>query len=478
MGNDNGMADIVIASNRGPIAFHRAADGTVVAARGSGGLVTGLAGLPAEGATVWVCAALSDTDREVAASAPGGRLDLAGQTTDPVQMLAIDADTFAGAYNTISNQTLWYVVHGLNAGKPLLSNDSHAWRKAWASYADYNAAFADAIAADASERARVLVQDYHLTVLPAMLRARRPDLRIGLFTHTPWATVTDFELLPADVADELLVGMLGADSLGFHSPRWADDFIDCCIAILGAEREPGGVRYDGRSTAVRVHPLGVDPGPLLERAAQPDVAAHRAALESMLGDRQAIVRVDRTEPSKNIARGLSAYRDLLERYPEHREHVVHLAIAYPSRQDIADYRHLTEEIEALAGEINDAFATDTWTPVQLSVVNDYPESLATLAAGDVALVNPVRDGMNLVAKEATVLSDDGVLVLSRNAGAADAMGEFALLIDPFDVAATADALHAALVMPAAERARRHVGLLAAATAHPPRDWLRQQLDAL
>ncbi len=478
MGNDNGMADIVIASNRGPIAFHRAADGAVVAARGGGGLVTGLAGLPAEGSTVWVCAALSDTDREVAAAAPGGRLDLAGHTTDPVQMLAIDAETFSGAYNTISNQVLWYVHHGLNAGKPLLPNDSREWQRDWTSYVDYNAAFADAIAAEASDRARVLAQDYHLTVLPAMLRARRPDLRVGLFTHTPWSTATDFALLPAEIANELLVGMLGADSLGFHSPRWAEDFIDCCVRILGAERGAGDVRYDGRSTAVRVHPLGVDPAPLLARAAQPDVAAHRAAIDAMLGDRQAIVRVDRTEPSKNIARGLSAYRDLLERYPEHRERVVHVAIAYPSRQDIADYRHLAEEIETLAGEINDAFSTDTWTPVQLSVVNDYPESLATLAAGDVALVNPIRDGMNLVAKEATVLSDDGVLVLSRNAGAADAMGEFALLIDPFDIAGTADALHAALVMPAAERARRHTGLLAAATAHPPREWLRQQLDAL
>jgi trehalose 6-phosphate synthase len=217
---------------------------------------------------------------------------------------------------------------------------------------------------------------------------------------------------------------------------------------------------------------------LLARAAEPDVAIRRATIAESVGKRQSIVRVDRTEPSKNIARGLEAYRDLLHRYPEHRERVVHVALAYPSRQDVADYRRYTLAVQTLAEQINAELSTPSWTPVLLAIRDDYAESLALLQLGDVLLVNSVRDGMNLVAKEGVLLSESGVLILSTETGAADQMGEFALLVDPFDVAATADAMHEALVMPAVERARRHVGLLRAATAIQPKAWLREQLDAL
>jgi trehalose 6-phosphate synthase len=476
-----GAAEIVIASNRGPVGFHRDTDGTVTSARGGGGLVSGMAGLagaPGNEATLWVCAALNDTDREVAAAAPGGRLDLAGHDTGgAVRMLPIEADTFAGAYTAISNTTLWYLHHGLvDSINPLVFDD--AWHRDWASYVAYNAAFADAIADEAADGAQVLAQDYHLTVLPAMLRTRRPDLRIGLFTHTPWADPASFGLLPHDVATELLTGMLGADSLGFHSPRWAHEFVACCVAIVGAAAVGDDVMYEGRLTSVRVHPLGVDPAPLLARAAEPDVADYRRRIAAEVGDRQTIVRVDRTEPSKNIVRGLAAFHELLHRYPEHRERVVHIAMAYPSRQDVADYRRYIEAVESLAHEINTELATPSWTPVDLTIRNDYAQSLATLQLGDVLLVNPVRDGMNLVAKEGAILSADAVLILSTQAGAADEMGADALLVDPFDIAATAEAMHRALVMPAAERARRHAGLVRAATALPPSEWLHDQLSDL
>jgi trehalose 6-phosphate synthase len=476
----SGTADVVIASNRGPIGFRRDSDGAIVGSRGGGGLVSGIAGLAGGGTSLWVCSALSATDREVAAAAPDGRLDLAGYATGgPVRMLAIDAGTFAGAYTTVSNSTLWYLHHGLiDPDRESIADDLDAWRRDWLSYIDYNTAFAEAIAADAADEARVLVQDYHLTVLPTLLRSRRPDLRIGLFTHTPWATPRSFALLPEDVAADLLTGMLGADSLGFHSARWADDFVACCTTILGARRVADTVQYGDRVTTIRVHPLGVDPKPLLERAAQPDVAAARAQIVDGLVGRRSIVRVDRTEPSKNIARGLTAYRELLRRHAEHREAVVHIALAYPSRQDVPAYRDYTTEIQRLAAAINAEFATPEWTPVQLAVRDDYPESLATLQVGDVLLVNPVRDGMNLVAKEGVVLSESSVLILSTEAGAADEMGEYALLVDPFDVDATAAAMHEALTMSDDERARRHAGLRSAATALPPREWLHDQLADL
>jgi trehalose 6-phosphate synthase len=470
-------ADVVIASNRGPISFRRLDDGSVASSRGGGGLVSGMAGLGSDGNVLWVCAALSGTDRDVAGAAPDHRIDRAGYDTGgPVAMLPIDPDTVDRAYNTIANTTLWYLHHGLDHPQPIVYDE--AWRADWAAYLRYNDAFAAAIADAASVDARVLVQDYHLTVLPAMLRRRRPDLRISHFSHTPWASPQVFSTLPADVAGELLTGMLGADSLGFHSPRWAREFIDCCVEVLQARDLQDAVGYGGHVTQVRVHPLGVDPTPLRERASQDDVANRRRGLVTELAGLRAIVRVDRTEPSKNIARGLEAVRDLLVRYPEHRGTVVHLALEYPSRQDIEDYRLYTEQIQALAAEINRDLATPGWTPIRLEIRNDYPSSLATLAIADVVLINPVRDGMNLVAKEAALLTDDAVLVLSQEAGAADQMAESALLVDPYDVTATADALHAALVMSAEERARRHAGLVDAAVTLQPKEWLREQLDAL
>jgi trehalose 6-phosphate synthase len=472
-------AHVLIASNRGPLSFRRDDGGRLVANRGAGGLVSAMTTATAGEDAVWLCASLSDADREVAGSARDGRLDLAGYDTAgaAVLMLQIDEKTLAGAYGTIANETLWLLNHGLiDPASPPAYDDE--WRNDWESYVTYNQTFADAICTQAADAARVLVQDYHLTLVPAMVREARPDLRISHFTHTPWAAPEHFDLLPPDVRAAIITGMLGADSIGFHSHRWADDFAECAIRSTGVDRLGYTIRDAGRSVPLRVHPLGVDPAPLRERVDQPDVAERRAVLAELVGDRQVISRVDRTEPAKNIVRGIEAVAELLRRHPEHRDRVVHLAMAYPSRQDLEEYRRYTEQAVAAAAAVNDEFGTDGWDPVVLEVADDYPRSLATLQAADVLLVNPLRDGMNLVAKEGMLLSADAVLVLSAEAGAADEMGADAIVVDPLDVPGTAQALHEALGMPAAERARRHAELCRIAAALPPHEWLEQQLDVL
>jgi trehalose 6-phosphate synthase len=202
-------------------------------------------------------------------------------------------------------------------------------------------------------------------------------------------------------------------------------------------------------------------------------------LAEAASDRQLIVRVDRTELSKNIVRGFAAYRELLATRPEWRGRVTHLALAYPSRSDLAEYRAYTASVHELAGEINAEFGTPDWKPLILEVRDDYPRSLAACGLADVLLVNPVRDGMNLVAEEGPILSERGcALVLSREAGAAALIGEAALLVNPYDVSATAGALHAGLIMPAAERQRRSAMIAGAAAARAPRRWLAEQVEAL
>jgi trehalose 6-phosphate synthase len=355
----------------------------------------------------------------------------------------------------------------------------------WHAYTTYNQAFADAVAEEAATGARVLVQDYHLTLVPALLRAQRPDLRIAHFSHTPWAPPEYFRVLPEPMGRAVLEGLLGADSVGFHTRRWAEAFTRCCADVLGvgvnARSEDGRmtVRHEGRVVRIDVNPLGVDVDGLRARAHQPDVEARLAVLRDQVGDRRVLVRIDRTELSKNIVRGLLAFRELLITRPEWQERVVHLVFAYPSRHDLPEYRAYTADVMSTAAAINDELGTESWRPVQLSVADDYARSLAAYRIADVLLVNPLRDGMNLVAKEGPVITDRGcVLVLSREAGAVEELGDDAFVVNPFDVSGTAEALHAALTLDQDERQARSERLAHAAGAHPPSAWLQNQLTAL
>lgn len=483
-------SQVLVASNRGPVSYTRAEDGTLAAKRGGGGLVSGLSAIGPDADAVWVCAALGDGDREAARRAGGhlDRQDTGGQT---VRMLDIPAGTFEAAYHGIANSVLWFTHHMLYQ-IPLEPAFDEDFTRQWAEYGTYNAAFADALAQEAGPGATVLVQDYHLTLVPGLLRERRPDLRIGHFSHTPWAPPDYFRLLPDDVAADVLRGMLGADRTAFLTARWARLFAECCARVLGATVTDHGeagaglsVTYQGRTTRIGVHPLGADGDFLRERAHREDVAERMGQLREQVGTapdgrpRRTVVRVDRTELSKNIVRGLHAFRRLLTDHPEWREHVVQLAFAYPSRQDLAVYRDYTAEVGRVADEINAEFSTPGWTPVVLHVKDDFARSLAAYRMADVALVNPVRDGMNLVAKEIPVVSDQGcALVLSREAGAHEEMGADAWSVNPFDVRETARALRDALEADPATRAASSAKLAATATAHPPTRWLLDQLEAL
>jgi trehalose 6-phosphate synthase len=475
---------LIVASNRGPVSYSHVADGSLTAQRGGGGMVSGLTSglgaVAADGGALWLCAALSNADREVARH-PDRAPTTPGEV--PVRMLDIPADVFGAAYNGIANSVLWFVHHLLfdTPNQPLFGA---AFRADWDAYVAYNEAFAAALAQESAPGTRVLIQDYHLALAPRLLRDRHPAARIAHFEHTPWAPPEYYQLLPDDVAAAILDGILGADHAGFLAARWADAFLDCCEAVLGAQVSRGGagtgqVAHRGRVTEVAVHPLGVDAGELRARGCAEDVQANATAMREMAEGRRLIVRVDRTELSKNIVRGLAAYRELLITRPEWRGRVTHLAFAYPSRSGLAEYRAYTARVHELAAEINAEFGTPDWEPLILDVKDDYPRSLAACVVADVLLVNPIRDGMNLVAEEGPILSERGcALVLSREAGAAALVGEAALLVNPYDVSATADALHAGLIMPAAERQRRSATIAGAAAARAPRRWLAEQVEAL
>ncbi len=454
------VSKTVVVSNRGPLTFRTGPDGELIPVRAGGGLASSLHRILAGTGTTWASVTMGPADRRAVAE---GRMHEDGLDLVPV---TVDDDIYRMAYDVVANSTLWYCHHHM-WDLPLRPRFDRHWRQAWAAYRTYNRAMADAVVARADRDGTVLVQDYHFSLLGRMLAEQRPDLRTVHFLHTPFADPAILGVLPDVVRIELLDGMAGYGTCGFHCHQWEAGFRSCYAAAGLA------------APATFVAPLGPEADVLEEEAAGPDCASALEALRAEVGGRRMIVRSDRMEPSKNIVRGMLAFEELLAAHPEWRGELVHVALSYPSRQGLAEYLAYGADVEHTAERINHAHGTASWTPILLSVRDDWARSLAALSASDVLLVNPVRDGLNLVAKEGPLLNRiDGVLVLSSQAGAYEELSVAgALGINPFDVSGTADALHTALTMPADERARRAASLRASVRARSAADWWGDQLAA-
>lgn len=451
------MQDVVVASNRGPLSFAPGPDGSPVPAGSAGGLATALHALLAGSGATWVAAALGDADRDAVARG------LVHEDGLRIVMVEASPEDFSLAYDVVANATLWFCHHHLFdlVRSPRLD---HHFEDAWGAYRRVNREFARAIAGAAPAGARVLVQDYHLSLVGAMLREERPDLRTVHFTHTPFADPEMLRVLPDPVVDELLEAMAGFGACGFHTERWER-------AFRSAYEERGD------APATFSSPLGPNPGALEERAAAPEVGIERARLLERVGDRRLIVRVDRVELSKNLLRGFWAYDELLARSPGLRDEVVMVALAYPSRQGLDAYAAYRTEVEEAAARVNERWGTPRWRPVELAIDDNRDRALAALSIYDVLLVNPIRDGLNLVAKEGPLVNvRDGVLVLSREAGAWEELGRAAIGVNPFDVTATVTALERALSMTPEQRAERARTLRETVTARCASDWLVDQLE--
>ncbi|MGI8759561.1 MAG: alpha,alpha-trehalose-phosphate synthase (UDP-forming) [Acidimicrobiales bacterium] len=451
--------DLVIVSNRGPLSFSIADDGTLQARRGGGGLVSALGPAVAGTGATWIAGALSGADRKAAASgmteAEGFRL----------RSLVLDADAYRAYYDVVANGTLWFVYHGLFDAPRRPRFDRH-WRQAWQSYRAVNSAFAQAVIADAAEGAVVLVHDYHLSLLGPELAAKRPDITAVHFHHTPFCGPDDIRILPTDVAAELLGGLGAHAACGFHTARWARSFEASCREVLGS------------APPTFVSPATADPDEIAAVAASPACVDALARLERAVGDRKLIVRVDRIELSKNLLRGFHAFEDLLHTHPEWRERVVFAAYVYPSREGLAEYLAYRQEVEGLVQRINQTWGTPGWAPILYDASDDFPGSVAGLRRYDLLIVNPVRDGLNLVAKEGPLVNDrSGVLALSRESGTWDELAGAALELNPFDVTATSETMHAALSMSGDERRRHAQAVRARVAARTPADWLAEQLAA-
>jgi trehalose 6-phosphate synthase len=443
---------LIVVSNRGPVSFARDGSGRRVERRGAGGLVTALRGLLDRDDVVWIASAMSDEDREVAADPPAG-----------VRLVVHEPRAYDLYYNTIANPFLWFLLHSLwdRAVAPELDDAFHvAWREG---YEEVNRGFADAVVAELDNRPGAVVwfHDYHLFLAPRLVRDRRPDATLGHFVHTPWPT--DWSALPEALRSEVHEGLLANDVVGFHTERWAASFRRSCTDVVG----------DCRARVVH-HPISIDPGEF-ERLASTD--AVRAVERELEQDRpeKLVVRVDRADPSKNIVRGFHAFGLFLDEHPEWQGRVRLLARLDPSRERIPEYAAYREAIDRAARALEEGHPGS----VQIELADDFDRSLAAYRQYDVLFVNPVFDGLNLVAKEGPLLNERaGVLVLSENAGAHEELAPWAVTINPNDVEGQARALHEALTMDGAERRRRAEALAGWVRSHDVARWLEAALGDL
>jgi len=464
---------VLIVSNRLPITLQRGPQGLEQRAS-SGGLVSAMEPVLARRGGTWIGWPGLRLRPDETLAIPDSRYDIR-----PVELSRTDVNRY---YHGFSNRTLWPLLHCFPSRALFDRSD-------WEAYDRVNERFAQHAAEECTARDRasngdgdelVWIHDYQLMTSPLHLRRLVPAARIAYFLHIPFPPYDVFRLLPW--SREVLRGMLAADLIGFHVPGYAQNFVDCAERLLAARVDPasGLIEHGDRTVEVGAFPIGIDFEHFesLAREAEEEPAGTGAGAGTAPGER-IILGVDRLDYTKGIVERLLALERLFELHPEHRERVVLLQVAVPSRFQVEEYRELKREIDELVGRVNGRFATSTWSPIRYLYRSVSPSRLASLYRNaDVALVTPVRDGMNLVAKEfvASQIDEPGVLVLSRLAGAAETMRE-ALLVNPANIDGVADSLHRALLMEEPERRSRMVALRRREQKHNVYAWVDSFLDA-
>jgi trehalose 6-phosphate synthase len=414
----------------------------------------------------WIASAMTDEDRLVAAEHDGEAID---EQQCRLRLVAHDRDQYARFYTVAANPTLWFVQHSLWSLGTAPDFDHDAWTNG---YVPVNERMAEATLAELEREPNALVffHDYHLYLTPAIVRSARPGMRSSHFVHIPWPESDAWTVLPNTERRGVFAGLLANDVIGFHTARWRRNFLRSCEDVLGAHVDGNVVEHEGRRMLVTARPIGVDPAELEGLASDEDVLERERALVASRPE-QLVVRVDRTDPSKNVVRGFRAFGLMLKRHPDLRGRVRMLAFLDPSRQDIPEYADYVAAVEREAAALGDA--------VDLRIGDDFKRSVAAYKQFDVLLVNAVFDGLNLVSKEGPYVNvRDGVVVLSENAGSHEELGEWAVSVNPFDVSGQADALYAALTMEPSERRRRIDAIRAHLREHDLAAWGAAQLDDL
>jgi trehalose 6-phosphate synthase len=403
----------------------------------------------------WIACARSDAERKLAAESKGP-VEVQGFKIHYVVPHPRQYDMY---YSVISNPLLWFIQHYLwnLATEPVIDDRIHtAWYDGYVAVNQQIAEMAASVARRSQRTPLVMTQDYQLYLAPRVIRDKVPDAALQQFVHIPWPTPQYWKILPQPMRDAIVDGLLANDVVGFQSSLDVRNFLLTCEENMGVrvDHRERAVLYKGRVVWVRSYPISIDVSAMEQLAASAAVRKEEDAIHGWRPEKL-IVRVDRTDPSKNIVRGFLAYEKMLRQHPELRRTVQFWAFLQPSRQDVPAYRDYLARIRRTAERINAEQGRKGWEPVRLELGENMRRAAAAYRNFDVLLVNPIYDGMNLVAKEGMLVNQqDGVLVLSENAGSHEELGDQAITVNPFDVDLTAEALYEALQMPVEERRRR------------------------
>jgi trehalose 6-phosphate synthase/phosphatase len=456
---------LLIVAHRLPCTI-RITDGAAELVSSPGGVATGLAGAHRDNPSLWIGwpGPTDGLDEEARA---GIHDQLAAARLVPVELTTEEE---RGSYEGYANAVLWPLFHYELNRLPLDVRGFDIYQSA-------NQRFADVVAAHYQPGDLVWIHDYQLFLVPQLLRQKIPDAKIGFFLHIPFPSSEVFRTLPR--RDAILEGLLAADLIGFHTAAYMRHFVSAVQRILGTPIEIDRIQHEGREVHLGVFPMGVDAQTFATTASDPAVL--REALTLQRGpDEKLLLGIDRLDYTKGIPRRLLAFERLLERYAELRGKVRMIQIAVPSREGVEAYQEFRSRADELIGRIHGAFATTDWVPLHWIYRGlSHDEIVALYRAADVMLVTPLRDGMNLVAKEyvASRTDEGGVLLLSEFAGAASELAE-AVSVNPFDVEATADAMYRALTMPEEEVQRRMRAMRRRVFTFDTKLWLERFIEAL
>src|SRR5438067_4017455 len=477
---------LIIATNRGPVEYYLSQDEVLKHRRGPGGVVTALMGAAKHMDVTWVAMAMTEGDRIAIKDAQqqGGvlRSPLHGQNMQ-LRYVAIPRNAYRKHYEEISNQLLWFLQHYLydpmeNAFPVQKMQD--AWQNG---YYVANRAIADAVNVEVVRGEGipiVMLHDYHLYLAPAMIREQHPTIIMQQFIHIPWPDIRCWQFMPSNIARAIYIGLVGNDIIGFQTERDAHNFLEGARTLLEGsvvDFEEGAIWWQGRRIQTRAYTISISVTG--ERRAVQSAAGKRAVekILPLLDGKKTIMRVDRIEPTKNILRGFQAYTQMLDEHPELLGKVTFLAFLVPSRQALPRYQRYNTEVLKIIEEINSKYGSSEWTPVHAFFGNDRTRSLAAMQLYDVLLVNPIIDGMNLVAKEGPAVNQrNGVLVLSRTAGAFQQLGKASIPTSPIDVSETAHALYKALTLPEEERAIKAKLARQTVERYDLNTWLTRQIS--
>jgi len=459
------MSRTLIVSNRLPTKVLRTDEGLTFQPS-EGGLATGLGSIYRQGDNVWIGWPGLFVEGEV--EEDHIRQELHADNMAPVFLTENEIRDF---YEGFSNGTLWPTFH-------YFSDLATYEQRHWEAYVAVNQKFCDAVLAQAGPDDTIWVHDYQLLLLPELLRRARPEAAIGFFLHIPFPSQELIRVLPW--REQLLRGMLGADLIGFHTFGYLRHFLSAVSHLLGLPAQSGQIELPNRTVRVDAFPMGIDYKRYAQAAASEASQAHETEYRAALRDTRVILSIDRLDYTKGIAQRLRAFDLLLQRYPEWRGQVSLVMLVVPSRDQVAQYATLKEEIDELVGRINSQYRTISWNPINYFYRSLPLEELVSLyRIAEVALVTPMRDGMNLVAKEfvASKLDQRGVLILSERAGAARELSD-AIIINPTDMGQLTEAMHDALVMPEEEQITRMTAMQALVRRYNIFSWTRLFMNQL